>query len=193
MSDAPRAPLVLASASPRRRDLLAQVGITPDAISPADIDETPLKDELPRPYAERMGREKAAAVHQSGQFTLAGDTVVALGRRILPKAETGDEVRACLQRLSGRAHRVMTSLCVLGPDGTRVERLSDTRVILKRLSAEEIDAYVASGEGLGKAGGYGIQGLAGAFVRHLSGSYTGVMGLPVHEAVNALGGLGYRL
>lgn len=185
--------LVLASASPRRRDLLGQVGITPDAVSPADIDETPLKGELPRPYAERMGREKAFAVHAPGQFTLAGDTVVALGRRILPKAETDQEVEDCLRLLSGRAHHVLTSLVVMGPDGRIAERLSDTRVILKRLSDAEIEAYIASGEGLGKAGGYGIQGRAGAFVKHISGSYTGVMGLPVHEAINALTGLGYRL
>lgn len=185
--------LVLASASPRRRDLLAQIGIHPDAICPADIDETPLKAELPRPYAERMGREKALAVHLSGQYTLAGDTVVALGRRILPKAETDLEVEACLRLLSGRAHRVLTSLVVIGPDDKMIERLSDTRVILKRLSDEEIVAYLKSGEGLGKAGGYGIQGRAGAFVKHLSGSYTGVMGLPVHEAANALTGLGYLL
>lgn len=185
--------LVLASASPRRRDLLAQVGITPDAVNPADIDETPLKGELPRPYAKRMGLEKALAVHVPGQFTLAGDTVVALGRRILPKAETDKEVEDCLRLLSGRAHRVMTSLVVINPEGAQAERLSDTRVMLKCLSEEEIRSYVASQEGLGKAGGYGIQGRAGAFVKHISGSYTGVMGLPVHEAVNALAGLGYRL
>ncbi|MEM9054855.1 MAG: nucleoside triphosphate pyrophosphatase [Pseudomonadota bacterium] len=185
--------LVLASASPRRRQLLAQVGIVPDEIAPADIDETPIKTELPRPYAERMGREKAMAVHKDGQFTLAGDTVVALGRRILPKAETDVEVEACLRLLSGRAHRVLTSLVVMAPDGRKVERLNDTRVLLKRLSDEEIGAYLASGEGIGKAGGYAIQGLAGAYIKHISGSYTGVMGLPVYEAVNALTGLGYQV
>lgn len=184
--------LILASASPRRRQLLAQVGIAPDEIAPADIDETPMKAELPRPYAERMGREKALAVHQEGQFTLAGDTVVALGRRILPKAETDAEVEACLRLLSGRAHRVLTSLVVIAPDGRKVERLSDTRVILKRLSDEEVSAYLASGEGIGKAGGYAIQGLAGAYIKHIAGSYTGVMGLPVYEAMNALKGLGYQ-
>lgn len=193
MTETSRAPLVLASASPRRRDLLAQVGIVPDAISPADIDESPLKFELPRPYAERMGREKALAVHEEGQFTLAGDTVVALGRRILPKAESDQEVEACLRLLSGRAHHVLTSLVVIGPDNQRVERLNDTRVILKRLNDEEVEAYLKSGEGLGKAGGYGIQGRAGAFVKQISGSYTGVMGLPVYEAVNVLTGLCYRL
>ncbi|MEL7232574.1 MAG: Maf family nucleotide pyrophosphatase [Pseudomonadota bacterium] len=187
-----QATLVLASASPRRRDLLAQVGITPDAVIPADIDETPHKKELPRLYAERIGLEKALAVHREGQFTLAGDTVVALGRRILPKAETDAEVADCLHLLSGRAHHVLTSLVIIAPDGRKVERLNDTRVILKRLSDDDISAYVASKEGLGKAGGYGIQGRAGAFVKHISGSYTGVMGLPVHEAINALTGLGFK-
>lgn len=184
--------LVLASASPRRRDLLAQVGVTPDSVTPADIDETPREKELPRLYAERMGREKALAIHQDGQFTVAGDTVVALGRRILPKAETNHDVTACLHLLSGRAHHVLTSLVIIAPDGRKVERLNDTRVILKRLSDDEINAYAASGEGLGKAGGYGIQGRAGAFVKRLSGSYTGVIGLPVYEAINALNGLGYH-
>lgn len=187
-----QATLVLASASPRRRDLLAQVGITPDAVIPADIDETPHKKELPRLYAERISLEKALAVHREGQFTLAGDTVVALGRRILPKAETDAEVADCLHLLSGRAHHVLTSLVIIAPDGRKVERLNDTRVILKRLSDDDISAYVASKEGLGKAGGYGIQGRAGAFVKHISGSYTGVMGLPVHEAINALTGLGFK-
>ncbi|MEO1642648.1 MAG: nucleoside triphosphate pyrophosphatase [Pseudomonadota bacterium] len=184
--------LVLASASPRRRDLLTQVGITPDAVTPADIDETPHKKELPRSYAQRMGLEKALAVHREGQFTLAGDTVVAIGRRILPKAETDKAVVDCLRLLSGRAHHVLTSLVIIAPDGRKIERLNDTRVILKRLSDEEISWYIASKEGIGKAGGYGIQGRAGAFVKHISGSYTGVMGLPVHEAVNALKGLGYQ-
>lgn len=184
--------LVLASASPRRRDLLTQVGITPDAVTPADIDETPHKKELPRHYAQRMGREKALAVHRDGQFTLAGDTVVALGRRILPKAETDKEIAECLNLLSGRAHHVLTSLVVIAPDGYKAERLNDTRVILKRLSEQEISAYVASKEGIGKAGGYGIQGPAGAFVKHISGSYTGVMGLPVHDVFNTLSGLGYQ-
>ena len=185
--------LVLASASPRRQQLLAQIGVTPDEIKPADIDETPLAGELPRPYAERLGVEKAQAVHQPGQFTIAGDTVVALGRRILPKAETEQEVRDCLALVSGRAHHVMTSICVIGPDGALAKRLSDTRVIVKRLSDPEIDAYIASKEGIGKAGGYAIQGLFGAHIKQISGSYTGVMGLPVHEMAQLLIGLGYRL
>lgn len=185
--------LVLASASPRRKQLLAQLGITPGAVTPADIDETPRIGEAPRVYAARLGIEKAQAVHQAGQFTLAGDTVVALGRRILPKAETDREVRDCLDLVSGRAHHVLTSVCVIGPDGRQAQRLSDTRVIVKRLSRAEIEAYVASGEGLGKAGGYAIQGLFGAHIKQISGSYTGVMGLPVFETAQLLTGLGYRL
>lgn len=185
--------LVLASASPRRKQLLAQIGIAPDAVSPADIDETPIQGEPPRAYAERLGVEKAQAVHADGQYTLAGDTVVALGRRILPKAETDAEVRACLELISGRSHHVMTSVCLIGPDGQVAKRLSDTRVIVKRLTADEIAAYVDSQEGIGKAGGYAIQGLFGAHIKQISGSYTGVMGLPVFETAQLLTGLGYRL
>ena len=185
--------LVLASASPRRQQLLAQISITPDAIEPADIDETPHPKEAPRVYAERLGVEKAAAVHQTGQYTVAGDTVVALGRRILPKAETNEEVRDCLNLISGRSHHVMTSVCVMAPGGQMAKRLSDTRVTVKRLSDAEIGAYIESGEGIGKAGGYAIQGLFGAHIRQISGSYTGVMGLPVFETAQLLTGLGYRL
>lgn len=185
--------LVLASASPRRLQLLEQIGVIPSAVKPADIDETPQKAERPRQYAERMGLEKAKAVHRDGQFTLAGDTVVAVGRRILPKAETRDEVVACLELMSGRAHHVMTSVCLINPQGQVGQRLSDTRVILKALSAPEIEDYAARGEGPGKAGGYGIQGRAGAFVRHISGSYTGIVGLPLFETANLLSGMGYRL
>lgn len=184
--------LVLASASPRRQQLLKQISIVPDEIRPADIDETPLSGELPRVYAERLGLQKAQAVHRDGAFTLAGDTVVALGRRILPKAETEQEVEDCLRLISGRAHRVLTSICVIGPDRERGSRLSDTRVVVKRLTEQEIADYLASGEGIGKAGGYAIQGLFGAFIKQISGSYTGVMGLPVHEAYQLLTGLGYR-
>ncbi|NQY97346.1 MAG: septum formation protein Maf [Henriciella sp.] len=185
--------LVLASASPRRKQLLAQIGVTPDAISPADIDETPIPGESPRAYAERLGIEKAQAVHTEGQFTLAGDTVVALGRRILPKAETDDEVRDCLELISGRAHHVITSVCLIGPEGQVAKRLSDTRVIVKRLTEAEVTAYIESQEGIGKAGGYAIQGLFGAHIKQISGSYTGVMGLPVFETAQLLTGLGYRL
>ncbi len=185
--------LVLASASPRRLQLLAQVAIVPDGVQPAEIDETPHKGELPRVYVERLGREKARAVHKAGQFTLAGDTTVAVGRRILPKAETAAEVADCLALLSGRAHHVLTSVCVIAPDGRMAERLSDTRVMLKRLSSAEIAAYVTSEEGLGKAGGYAIQGLAAAYIQRINGSYTGIVGLPLFETVNLLSGLGYRL
>ncbi len=185
--------LILASASPRRQQLLSQIGVTPDEIIPADIDETPHPGEVPRAYAVRLGLEKAQAVHQVGQYTLAGDTVVALGRRILPKAETDQEVIDCLRLVSGRAHHVLTSVCLIGPDGRVVQRLSDTRVQVKRLTEVEIAAYVESQEGLGKAGGYAIQGRFGAHIRRISGSYTGVMGLPVHETAQLLGGLGYRL
>lgn len=185
--------LVLASASPRRKQLLAQIGIVPEAVKPADIDETPRPAENPRAYAARLGVEKAEAVHAPGQFTLAGDTVVALGRRILPKAETDEEVRACLTLISGRAHHVLTSVCAIAPDGRVSKRLSDTRVIVKRLTDAEIETYLESREGIGKAGGYAIQGLFGAHIKQISGSYTGVMGLPVYETAQMLSGLGYRL
>ena len=185
--------LVLASASPRRQQLLSQIGVTPDAIQPADIDETPRENERARLYVERMGLEKAQAIHQAGQFTLAGDTVVALGRRILPKAETDGEVEACLGLLSGRAHQVMTSVVVCNPEGQVSQRLSVTRVQVKKLSKLEISTYLNSKEGLGKAGGYAIQGLFGAHIKVIHGSYTGVMGLPVYEIAQMLPGLGYRL
>jgi septum formation protein len=186
--------LVLASASPRRLELLRQIGLEPDAIDAAEVDETPLKDETPRRLAQRLAAEKAAAVvaRQAGAFVLAADTVVALGRRVLPKAETPDEVRDCLRLLSGRAHRVLTGLCAVGPDGHRAQRLVESRVRFKRLIAGEIEAYLEVGEGVGKAGGYAIQGRAGAFVTELQGSYSGVVGLPLYEAANLLGGLGYR-
>ena len=185
--------LILASASPRRRQLLAQINVTPDDVAPADIDETPKLGEAPRAYAVRMGLEKAQAVHQSGQFTLAGDTVVAVGRRILPKAETDQQVEDCLKLVSGRAHHVMTSVCLIGPDGQMAQRLNDTRVIVKRLSPTEIAAYVETKDGIGKAGGYAIQGPFGAHIKQITGSYTGVMGLPVYETAQLLNGLGYRL
>lgn len=185
--------LVLASASPRRQSLLAQIGVTPDQINPADIDEAPRRGEAPRPYAIRMGVEKACAVHVSGQYTLAGDTVVSMGRRILPKAETDQQVEDCLTLISGRAHHVMTSICLIAPDGRRAQRLSDTRVIVKRLSRDEIRRYIETGDGIGKAGGYAIQGPFGAHIKQISGSYTGVMGLPVFETAQLLNGLDYRL
>lgn len=186
--------LVLASASPRRLALLRQIGLEPDAIEAADLDETPLKDETPRRLAVRLARAKAdsVAARNAGSYVLAADTVVALGRRVLPKAQSGQEVRRCLELLSGRAHQVLTGLCVLGPDGRRAQRLVETRVRFKRLTAIEVDNYLQSQEGLGKAGGYAVQGRAGGFVTALQGSYFSVVGLPLYEAVNLLAGLGYR-
>lgn len=185
------APLILASASPRRADILARLGVTPHSIRPAHIDETPAKGELPRPHAERLAREKAQAVAKAGEFTLAADTVVAVGRRILPKTESGREARDCLRLMSGRRHRVYTAVCLIAPDGGVSERCVETQVRLKRLTEDEIDAYIASGEWKGKAGGYGIQGRAEAFVLHLSGSYSAVVGLPLYETAVLLQGRGY--
>ena len=185
--------LVLASASPRRLDLLAQIGLTPDEVCAADIDEAPLKGETPRRCALRLAAGKAALVAQSRSeaYVLAADTIVAAGRRVLPKAESPEEVRACLSLLSGRSHRVYTAVVLLGPGGRQAERLVETRVTLKRLGEDELAAYLASGEGLGKAGGYGIQGRAGGFVLNLQGSYPAVVGLPLYETLCLLRGLGY--
>lgn len=188
------APLILASASPRRLQLLAQAGLTPDRVLPADIDETPGRTELPRDLARRLAREKAAAALKlapAGAFLLAADTVVAAGRRILPKAEDAAAARACLALLSGRAHRVYTAVRLITPDGKGRERLVETRVTFKRLSAAEIDAYIASGEWHGKAGAYAIQGRAGSFVLQIVGSYTGVVGLPLYETICLLEGEGF--
>jgi len=184
--------LVLASASPRRLDLLRQIAIEPDQILSPDIDETPLKGETPRLLAIRLALAKAGAVAAADAFVLGADTVVALGRRVLPKAETQDEARACLELLSGRAHRVLTAVAVAAPNGRKASRLSESRVQFKRLTQAEIAAYLASGEWQGKAGGYAIQGRAGAFVTALQGSYSGVVGLPLYEAACLLEGLGYR-
>lgn len=188
--------LTLASASPRRRELLARLGLTPDAISPSDIDETPLKGELPRVYALRMGREKALALSgavDAPGFILAGDTVVAVGRRILPKTETEAEARRCLELMSGRRHQVLSSVVLRGPDGTVRERLSETVVHFKRLSAEEIAAYLAGGEWRGKAGGYAIQGAAEGLIEWIRGSHSGVMGLPLFETRALLKAAGFPL
>jgi septum formation protein len=170
------------------------VGVEPAAVDVADIDETPLRKETPRQLAERLAREKARAVatRRPDSFVLGADTVVALGRRVLPKAADAEEVRDCLDLLSGRAHRVLTGLCVIAPGGREASRLSETRIHLKRLTPAETDDYVASGQGVGKAGGYGVQGLAGGFVLDLHGSYTGVVGLPLYEALCLLEGLGWR-
>ena len=187
--------LVLASASPRRLQLLAQLGIAPDQVLPADIDETPRCNELPPRYAVRMAREKAdraaGDIAASGCYVLAADTAVAVGRRILPKAADAAEVRACLALLSGRRHHVLTAVVVVAPGGRRAERLCDTGVVFARLSREQVEAYVASEEGVGKAGGYAIQGRAAGFARQLSGSYSGVVGLPLFEVAQLLRGLGY--
>ncbi len=185
--------LILASASPRRLDLLAQIGITPSAVDAADIDESPLPRELPGPHALRLARAKAetVAARHSGAFVLAADTVVACGRRILPKAETEAQARDCLTLLSGRRHRVLGGVCLIAPDGRRSERLVTTEVAFSRLDEVEFDAYIAGGEWKGKAGGYAIQGRAAVFVRWLGGSYSNVVGLPLQECWGMLRGLGY--
>lgn len=192
--------LVLASASPRRIELLDQAGIEPDRILPADIDETPLKAEHPRSLAKRLSREKAQSVRaklaaegEAGCFVLAADTVVSVGRRILPKAELVDEASNCLRLLSGRSHRVYTGVCLITPSGKARERLVETRVRFKRLTRDEIEAYLASGQWRGKAGAYGIQGLAATFVVKLVGSYSNVVGLPLYETVNLLTGDGFQV
>lgn len=194
-----RPKLVLASASPRRLSLLDQVGIVPDLVRPAEIDETPKKGEWPRSLAARLSKEKAAAVanalrdddEAAGAMILAADTVVAVGRRVLPKTERIDEALDCLRLLSGRTHRVWTSLTLLTPKGAACQRLVETRVRFRRLAREDIDTYLASGEWRGKAGGYAVQGIAGVFVVKLVGSYTNVVGLPLAETVNLLAGEGY--
>ncbi len=185
--------LILASASPRRLDLLARIGVVPDAVTPADIDETPRKAERPSNYAVRMADEKAAAAAQPGALVLAADTVVAAGRRILPKTEDEAEARATLELLSGRRHRVLSAVTLLGADGKARRRLSTTIVAFKRFDGPELDAYLASGEWRGKAGGYAIQGRAEALVRMLSGSHSGVVGLPLYETRALLRAAGYPL
>jgi septum formation protein len=184
--------LVLASASPRRLDLLRQIGVEPDRIEPSDIDETPLPKETPRQLALRLARGKAQALAAPGRFVLAADTVVSVGRRILPKALEPEQARACLELLSGRSHRVATGVAVRAPDGRLSARLVETTVDFKRLEAGEIDAYLDSGEWRGKAGGYAIQGRAGAFVMRLGGSFSSVVGLPLYETLCLLKGLGWR-
>ncbi|MEJ0017312.1 MAG: Maf family nucleotide pyrophosphatase [Acetobacteraceae bacterium] len=181
-------PLVLASASPRRLALLAQIGIVPDRVAAPDIDETPLADEQPRQYAVRLARAKADALAAETAHVLAADTVVAVGRRILPKAETEAEARRCLALLSGRRHRVMTAVVVRAPDQRRHERLVQSVVGFSRLSERQIADYLASDEWRGKAGGYAIQGRAAAFIRFLSGSYSNVVGLPLFETAQLLRG-----
>jgi septum formation protein len=189
-----RPPLVLASASPRRLQLLAQIGIVPDRVDPADIDEAPRRDELPPNLAERLAREKASAVaaRHPGAFVLAADTVVACGRRILPKAEDVATARRCLDLLSGRRHRVHGGIALVTPEGRVASRAVRTMVAFKRLSEAELEAYLAAGEWDGKAGGYAIQGRAAAFVEAVNGSYPNVVGLPLFETARLLEGLGWR-
>jgi septum formation protein len=194
-----RLKLVLASGSPRRLQLLGQIGIEPDRLLPVAIDETPKKNELPRNLAKRVSRAKAEAAiaalkaepEFAGALILAADTVVGLGRRSLPKAELIDQAATCLRRLSGRSHRVYTSLSLVTAKGSIRQRLIETRVRFKRLSREDIESYLASGEWRGKAGGYAIQGLAGAFAVKLVGSYSNVVGLPLYETMTLLIGEGY--
>jgi len=190
---------VLGSASPRRLALLAQIGVRPDAILPAEIDETPRPREEPRALAERLASEKAlaSAAIAAGRadlapcLTLGADTVVGVGRRILPKCETREDAELCLDLLSGRGHRVFTGLALVTGGGAVRRRLVETRLRFKHLSPNEVEAYLASAEWRGKAGGYAIQGLAGAFVERLIGSYSNVVGLPLAETVALLGGQGY--
>ena len=188
------APLVLASESPRRLALLAQAGITPDAVRPAAIDETVRKNELPRVHAQRLAVEKArkAMSEWNGKpaFILAADTVVAVGRRILPKARNDEEVRACLALLSGRRHQVITAVALITPGGKLKLRVAQTRVSLLRLSQAQIEAYVECREGVGKAGGYAIQGRAEALIKEISGSYSNVVGLPLALTIAMLEGGG---
>ncbi len=191
--------LVLASGSPRRLGLLNQAGIEPDALMPSEVDEIPIKGELPRALANRLAREKAeaslAAVRREeslrGAFIIAADTVVAVGRRVMPKTELMEEAAQCLRLLSGRNHRVYTSVCLVTPKEAFRQRLVETRVRFKRLSTDEIEAYLASGEWRGKAGGYAAQGLAGTFVVKIAGSFSNVVGLPLYETVSLLEGEGY--
>ncbi len=183
---------MLASASPRRLALLAQIGIVPDHVAPQDIDETPRAGELPRPHAERLARKKAeaAATIHPNALVLGADTVVAVGRRILPKAETRADTERCLKLLSGRRHHVFTALCLLTPQG-RSERVCESTVIFARLTEAQVETYLESGEWLGKAGGYAIQGLAARHIRALHGSFSGVVGLPLFETAQLLRGRGY--
>jgi septum formation protein len=194
-----RPKFVLASGSPRRLSLINQAGIEPDVLLPSDIDELPLKGELPRACANRLARLKAEAAFASvrrddelkGAFLLAADTVVAVGRRIMPKAELLDEASQCLRLLSGRNHKVFTGVCLVTPRGGFRQRLVETRVRFKRLSEQDIESYLASGQWRGKAGGYAAQGIAGSFIVKLVGSYSNVVGLPLYETITLLGGEGY--
>ena len=191
--------LVLASASPRRMALLDRIGLTPDLLNPADVDETPGRRESPRRLSLRLAEEKALKAKAAPQvraltgkvYVLAADTVVGLGRRVLPKAETYQDAKDCLTLLSGRAHWVYSSICLIAPDGSKSIRCVETKVRFKRFSREDLESYLRSEEWKGKAGGYAIQGRAEAFVRYVSGSYSGVVGLPLNETVDLLMGAKY--
>lgn len=185
-------PLILASSSPRRVELLAQIGIVPAQILPADIDETPLKDESPLQMARRLAFQKAQEIFKdhSDSCVIGADTVVAVGRRVLGKPEDAGDAKRMLEMLSGRRHKVIGGLCILAPNGHKLVKAITTAVIFKRLDRSEIDAYIQSGEWQGKAGAYGIQGRAGAFVRSINGSYSNVVGLSLHETANALKAFG---
>lgn len=187
--------LVLASASPRRLDLLARIGVTPDAVDPADIDESVPKGELPKAHALRLAEEKAAATasRHPEALILAADTVVAVGRRILPKVEDEATLRECMALLSGRRHRVLTGVALHLPDGSIRSRVVETTITMKRLSTEEIDYYADHGEWRGKAGGYALQGYGEVYVRHIAGSYSNVVGLPIAETRHLLKSAGYDL
>jgi septum formation protein len=187
--------LILASASPRRLDLLARIGVTPDQVAPADIDESVAKGELPKAHALRLALEKAAAVSARFPYdlVLAADTVVAVGRRILPKVEDEATLRTCMKLLSGRRHRVMTGVALAHPDGSIRSRAIETTIAMKRLSPEEIDYYAAHGEWRGKAGGYALQGYGEVYVRHIGGSYSNVVGLPLAETRHMLKAAGYKI
>ncbi|WP_327752791.1 nucleoside triphosphate pyrophosphatase [Sphingobium sp. SJ10-10] len=187
--------LILASASPRRRDLLGQIGVSPDAVDPADLDETPVKGELPSAYAARVAADKGAlvAARHPGALVLSGDTVVAAGRRILPKTESEAEARECLRILSGRRHRVLSAVTLIDAEGKAHHRLSTNIVTFKRLDRAEIDAYIASQEWHGKAGGYAIQGRAAGLIRAIQGSHSAIMGLPLYETRALLKAAGYPL
>lgn len=187
--------LILASASPRRVDLLKQIAITPDDILPADIDETPLKGELPRDLAQRLSLEKARAIaaKHNGAFILAADTVVGCGRRILDKAETPADAQKCLKLLSGRRHHVYGGIAIIPPDGKEITRLCDTIVQFKTLSPTDIKSYIDSGEWQGKAGGYAIQGLAAAYIKFIRGSYSNVVGLSLYDTMTMLNGNGFKV
>ena len=187
--------LILASASPRRLDLLARIGVIPDAVIPAEIDESVPKGELPRDHALRLAREKAEAVaaRQADALILAADTVVAVGRRILPKVEDEPTLRACMKLLSGRRHRVLTGVALAAPDQPLRTRLVETMIAMKPLSDEEIDFYAAHGEWRGKAGGYALQGYGEVYVRYIAGSYSNVVGLPLGETRNLLKAAGYPI